>query len=44
MRKEEEAEWGAGVVAKDGLPLRWRGSAGVGNHLAAGPPEGVAGA
>ena len=41
----EEFEWGAGVVARDGLPLRWRVASGaIDNHLAVGPIESVGGA
>jgi hypothetical protein len=44
MSRAEDAEWGGGVVAGDGLPLRWRGGAGgIEHHLVAGAPEGVGG-
>lgn len=43
MSRMEDLEWGAGVVARDGLPLRWRAGAStaIDNHLAVGPHEGV---
>ena len=42
MSRAEAVEWGYGVIADDGLPLRWRGGTGaIDNHLVVGPPEGA---